>query len=345
MSLNKEFSGVMQQMYDMRMKSKEPNAQFRAKVYKQAVDSINSCNKTITHPDELKSVVGIKSNKVIEKLCEYFETGTIAELEKEKDKPISHLEKVFDEFNKIHGIGPKKAQKLIDNGITSIKDLVVASKNDDKLLTKAQKIGLNNFDDFQKRIPRNEIDVFKSIFENCFKTHVQDKLSSKSTFEIVGSYRRLKQESGDIDIIITNEDDDDSAYKLFIKCLIKKGVITDTLSNGQTKSMFAGKIPNQFSKFINGEIYSRRIDILYSPPEEYPFAILYFTGSKEINTIMRQRALDIGLTLNEQGLSEMKNGKKCDFIDTVFYSEKDIFSHLGIKYLEPSERIDKVEFI
>lgn len=344
MSLNKDFSRVMQEMYELRMKSKDSTAQFRAKVYKQAIQSINTCNIQITHPDQLKSI-GIKSDKVISKLTEYFETGSISELEKEKAKPISNIDKVYQQFINIHGIGPKKAQKLIDSGITSIETLREESINDEKLLTKAQNIGLDNFEDFQKKIPRKEIDVFKNILEKCFEKHVENKLTSQSTFEIVGSYRRMKNESGDIDIIITNKENDDNAYKLFIKCLINKGLLTDTLSNGKTKSMFAGRIPKEFSQFIDGEICSRRIDIMYSPPEEYPFAILYFTGSKEINTIMRQKALDIGLTLNEQGLSIMKNGVKGEFIDKIFNSEEEIFDYLKIKYLEPHERIDTVEHL
>jgi DNA polymerase IV (family X) len=47
-----------------------------------------------------------------------------------------------------------------------------------------------------------------------------------------------------------------------------------------------------------GEYPARRLDFLYTSPEEYPFAVLYFTGSKGFNTAMRQRALDLGYSLN-----------------------------------------------
>ena len=59
----------------------------------------------------------------------------------------------------------------------------------------------------------------------------------------------------------------------------------------------------------------RRIDFLYADPKEYAFATLYFTGSKAFNTVMRQRALDLGYTLNEHGLSNMEGGKKGEAVD------------------------------
>ena len=51
---------------------------------------------------------------------------------------------------------------------------------------------------------------------------------------------------------------------------------------------------------LNKESKARRLDFLYSPPDEYLFAILYFTGSKEFNTAMSY-ALNNELTLNEHG--------------------------------------------
>ena len=86
---------------------------------------------------------------------------------------------------------------------------------------------------------------------------------------------------------------------------------------------------------------ARRLDFLYSPPQEYAFAILYFTGSMEFNTAMRQYALQQGLTLNEHGFHKMENKIKGDKItSTPFNSEKDIFDYLNLEFKEPNERID-----
>ena len=87
---------------------------------------------------------------------------------------------------------------------------------------------------------------------------------------------------------------------------------------------------------------ARRLDFLYTPPDEYAFAILYFTGSKEFNTAMRQHALNNNLTLNEHGFHKMDNKiKGAKIVSTNFNSEKDIFDYLNLQFKEPNERIDE----
>ena len=81
----------------------------------------------------------------------------------------------------------------------------------------------------------------------------------------------------------------------------------------------------------------RRIDIMYTTPEEYPFAILYFTGSKEHNQKMREKALTYDYTMNEYGITYVdESDGKLD--DKVFVNEKDIFEFLEMDYVKPCER-------
>ena len=103
-------------------------------------------------------------------------------------------------------------------------------------------------------------------------------------------------------------------------------------SRGPTKCLVITKLP--------GYVTARRVDFLYSSPEEYPFATLYFTGSKEFNTNMRERALKMGLTLNEHGFSKMEGRKKGDKLTKIFKDEKEIFDHLKMQYKTPEERND-----
>ena len=62
---------------------------------------------------------------------------------------------------------------------------------------------------------------------------------------------------------------------------------------------------------------SPTIDIMFTKPEEYPFAILYFTGSDEFNVTMRKQLLERGLSLNEYSLKDFnqtkKEGRSCIF--------------------------------
>ena len=84
----------------------------------------------------------------------------------------------------------------------------------------------------------------------------------------------------------------------------------------------------------------RRIDSLYTPKDEYPFALLYFTGSKIFNTVMRARALSMNYSLNEHGIYKMDGKKKGDKVQHHFATEKDIFQFLHMEYKEPHQRIN-----
>ena len=309
---NEELISAFNEIDDLLSKKGE---HFRAKAYREASESIVLYENDITSVNDLNNIPKL-GKTTLNKLTEYINTGKIQMLENERNDPINILTKVY-------GIGPKKAKEFVAKGITSIEDL----KENTGLLNNAMKIGLTYFEDIEKRIPREEIDIYKKVFEGIFSKVTPPN----SSFEIVGSYRRNAKTSGDIDLIITNKDNDQKAFIKFIDALIKEKVIVEVLSRGKSKSLTITKIENK---------PARRVDFLYASPEEYPFSILYFTGSKIFNTIQRQRALKLGYTLNEHGLYHIENGKKTDKVDKTFDSERDIFKFLGMEYIEPPNRID-----
>jgi len=309
--LNEKFIELMEQLADIMLKQGEP---FRARAYQKAQETIMAYPGDIMSPNDLKGKPGIGST-IMEKLNEYVQTGTLKVLEREKNNPVNILAEVY-------GIGPKKAKELVDNGITSIAQL----RENQQMLNDIQKVGLRYYEDVLKRIPRSEIEEYKSIFESDFKKVA----TSDSKFEIVGSYRRGAQSSGDIDVIITS--DSPKVFINFIDELIKKKIILEILSRGPTKCLVMAKIPSSDSV--------RRVDFLYTGLQEFPFAILYFTGSKIFNTVMRHIALEKGYTMNEHGINKMEGKKKGDKVDHHFASEKDIFDFLGLEYKAPTERTD-----
>jgi len=315
---NEEFADALGEFADLMQGQGEI---FRAKAYQKAQEAILTYEGDITSAEQLKGVRGI-GETILSKLTEYVNTGTIKALEKQRQNPINVLTKVY-------GIGPKKANELISKGITNIESL----RENEEVLNDIQKIGLKYYEDINERIPRVEIDEYKTEFNNIF-TEVSPE---GSRFEIVGSYRREKQVSGDIDVIITNDNNDKSVFEKFVDDLIEKGIILEVLSRGKSKCLVITKLDGK---------KARRVDFLYTPPDEYAFAILYFTGSKGFNTVMRQRALDQGYTLNEHGISVMSKvakgakGVKGDKVSQVFNKEKDIFNFLGMEYKTPKDRID-----
>jgi len=309
--LNEQFIELMEKLANIMLKQGEP---FRARAYQKAQETIMSYPSDITNISMLKGKPGI-GDTIMEKLKEYVETGTLKVLEREKNNPVNILADVY-------GIGPKKAAELVAGGINTI-DMLRENQN---LLNDVQKVGLKYYEDVLKRIPRSEIDQYAIIFNGLFK-----KVSNQnSRLEIVGSYRRGATNSGDIDVIITG--DKPNVFIDFIDGLIKGGLILEVLSRGPSKCLVMAKIPTSDSV--------RRVDFLWTNLDEFPFAVLYFTGSKIFNTVMRGQALQKGLTMNEHGLYKMVDKKKGEKVAHLFRCEKDIFDYLGLVYKAPQERTD-----
>ena len=116
-----------------------------------------------------------------------------------------------------------------------------------------------------------------------------------------------------------------SIYNIFIDDLRNKGYIVETLSNGARKFMGICRYKNGF----------RRIDLMFTQVHEYPFAILYFTGSKEFNTRMRSYLLEHRLSLNEYGIRNLDTKR---LVDYTFLTERSIFDYIRWDYVEPENR-------
>ena len=312
--LNASLLNLLDQLEELMKLKGEP---FRARAYHNASEAIMIYQKPILDINVLKDQPGI-GKTILAKFKEFIDTGKLKVLERATGDPI-YL------FPKIYGIGPKKAKQLVANGITTIAEL---RERQNDVLNPTQIAGLKYYEHMQKRIPRAEINEYKDVLEDVFS-----KLKHPgSHFEIVGSYRRGAANSGDIDIIITNDQDDKTIFDKFIQSLQKRKNLIELFTKGKTKSLTMGQLPGQIP---------RRLDFMYASPSEYAFAILYFTGSKAFNVVMRQRALDLGYSMNEHGLYKM-NGKKKDAhkIDILFPTEESIFQFLGLEYKLPTERID-----
>ncbi len=344
-----EFTEILKQLeYYNRVHKK---AYFKAKIYKEGIENIKNLNNNINSSKDIEKLPNV-GKAIKDKLDEYIRTGKVKNVEELKKKYGTEdyiKEKLKQEkkevFLKIHGIGDAAAEKIIELGITNIEELKKRKdeeiqgkgKNKIKLLNDTQQKGLEYYYDILKRIPRKEIEDYKKIIDEEFKKLSNNDIENNK-LEIVGSYRRGKEDSGDIDIIITSKLDDKSIFDKLLDSLKENNIIKVFLSRGEKKSMVITK--------LNDESVARRMDFLYTPPDEYAFALLYFTGSKEFNTSMRQYALNNDLTLNEHGFHTMKNKKKEEKINSIsFVTEKDIFDYLNLEYKEPHERKDEKSII
>lgn len=316
---------LIDQLSILRNYYQQTGDKWRSLAYGRAIVSIRGLDFKIINIKQLKGVKHI-GKSIAEKIQEYLTTGSIKKVEEVKPllanvKKPTGPDLIFQEFQKIWGVGPVKARELYNKGMRSIEDI----QKNQHLLTEQQQIGLKYFQELQESIPRDFITVFKYVLKYIlYKTYGRFNLTTgRDTFklEIAGSYRRQLKESGDIDCLIS------SKYFNIIdltNTLKNWNVITDVLSVRVEKGMYIAHCPSEGGHII-------RFDIEFVPEEEWATALLYFTGSQSLNIMMRAQAKKMGLTLNQHGL--FKDGKR---LETK--TEKDVFDILGMKYLPPERR-------
>jgi len=186
-------------------------------------------------------------------------------------------------------------------------------------------LGLKYYEAGIQRIPRNEMEKHEALLMSVIPAGL--------TATIVGSYRRGAMNSGDIDMLVTyNDAMTEKAASAFFKGMVaeleSRGYILDKLAGGGKKWM--GYVR------LTAEGVPRRLDLLLTPPAEYAYAILYFTGSAEFNVAFRRHCLDIGYTLNEHTLTP--TGSKP--APPTMKSEEDIFRFVGLKFVPPMQRVN-----
>jgi DNA polymerase lambda len=222
-------------------------------------------------------------------------------------------------FRGIYGVGPKKAEDLVAAGYYTLDALRTAANP--KLLNKNQKVGLQYYEDINSRIPRAEMDEHAALLMSVKPAAMEGV--------IVGSYRRGCANSGDIDMLVRTAGDTGASLAAYVEALKAHGYIREVLAQGDHKCLAVAVLPG-----AAGKMKARRLDLLVTPPAEFPFAVLYFTGSDGFNVAMRAHALTRGFTLNEHALTQVSTGRTVMGIRT----ERDIFTVLKLQWREPTER-------
>jgi len=263
-------------------------------VYQNLVNKLSKM-KTLSL-NKISQLEGVGKG-TLEKINEFEKTGQISVLEEmKKDKKLVALVKL----QKVHGIGPKLAQKYVNQGIMEVKDLPKEK------LTDGQKLGLKYFRDLQVRVPKADAEKMVRYLEGVLKKKIY----------LLGGFRLGKLDGKDLDIVVLNGQHED-LKELDIKGSFESGVSSDTV---------LVKFPHY--PFIV------HVDFRYTDKEHLPFYELYFGSGENFSRKIREHAKKLGFTLNEKGLK--KGGK---MIEKGFKTEKDIFNFLGMKFVKPEDRI------
>jgi len=305
LSLNEELAKAFDQLAIQFKRER-----YRSRAYRNAAEAIRNHGEVIESGSQAQRDIKGIGKSIGAKIDEMIATGKLSIIE---DRPKEEVEKeqATKIFEGIHGVGPVTAEKWYNQGYKTLEDL----KPIYSTFTDAQKLGYHYYHHLKQRIPRAEMDQIKSVI-----TGIAEKMDI--TYEICGSYRRGEADSGDIDCLIKGGPKVN--LTTMITELVNGGYIVGHLAVGTSKYMGIMK--------LNKASNARRIDLMVVAPESWPYATLYFTGSKNLNVIMRSKALDLGLSMNEYGMVDHRDNSY------PAKTEQDIFRYLDMEYLEPTQR-------
>ena len=270
----------------------------------------------------------------------------------------------------IPGLGPKRIKLMNEElGVDSVatlkqvalEGLIAPMKGFGE---KSQQRMLNGIELLARFRARRRLDV-GLMYGEAFQTKIAT-LDGVIKAQLAGSARRRKETIGDLDLVVAVESEN---HERVSRAILGLPGIADVKGAGDSKisiildtSVFEGGFtvghidPNVLDA-IGGEDYEQlesggTIDaqVRLVPPEVFPFTLAYFTGSKEHNIALRQRAIDRGLKLNEFGLiPDAKAGDLKGMAAAQFSlpatNEEEIYRHLDLEWVAPELREDTGELL
>jgi DNA polymerase (family 10) len=268
--------------------------------------------------ERLATIKGIGS-ALVEKIQTLYATGELEYYTKLRESVAPGLIEMLE----IPGLGGKKVKKLHDAiGVESIDALQAACESGEVEALKgfgkksAEKIltGIANRAAYAKRHHWwTAREVALPILEGL------RGLPQTEQAEVAGSLRRLRETVGDLDFIVASADP-----QPVMDWFVAQPTVAEVTAHGATKSSV---------RFEGG----LQADLRVVPAEQFAFTLHHFTGSKEHNVALRQRALARGYSLSEWGLSEkedLENRKE----EIKVTSERALFEFLGLAEIPPELR-------
>ena len=291
----------------------------------RAIENLSEPLEKLVAEDRLMEVKGI-GEAIAKKVKELVETGRLNYHEELK----ASLPPGLTEMLEIPGVGPRKIKTLHEKlGIATIGELEAACKSGKvaELAGFGEKTAQNICEGIERRrtyaskfLLSDALKAAEPLLENLRRHPAVIRCSA------AGSLRRSKEIIGDVDLLASSKK---PAEVIEFFCTLP-GIIKVT-AKGETKA----------SVILEGGVQS---DLRVVSDGEFPFALMYFTGNKEHNIVMRQRAIARGLRLNEYGLFKSKEETRDPKLLVPCKSEEDVFARLDLPFIEPELREDMGEF-
>ncbi len=294
---------------------------FRVRAYDEAARTIGGMEEDIEdvhRAGRLTSIRGIGPS-IAGKIAEYLDTGRLGYLEDLKQQVAPAAAELLD----VPSIGPARARELYQSlGIASIAELEQAAR--EHLLAGLPGIG----EKLEQRIAREAARVAQRTRRILLARalHAAGRVIGLlrdhpdiRAIDPAGSLRRMKETVGDIDILVASE-----RPEPVMERFISIPPVQEVLSRGPTRSSVVTDDALQ-------------VDLRVIKPEQYGAALLYFTGSKEHNIALRQRAQRRSWKLSEYGLFD-KSGRRI-----AGESEGEVYRALGMDWIPPELRENRGE--
>jgi DNA polymerase (family 10) len=292
---------------------------FKSNAYHNAARTIEQLETNLTEAirsGQLAQLRGI-GERLQEHILELHRTGHLAQLDELRRKTPAGLIAMM----RIQGLGPKKVRSLYDQlGIDDLDRLKAACEAGQVAVLKGfgektqQKI-LEGIQFLGKAGNRVRIDQALPLAQSLL-----DGLRSAPgivRIELCGSLRRRKETIADIDVLVSSDDPEPIMDRF-----VNLPGVEQVLARGDTKSSVT---------VAGGRGVTMQADLRVVKDSQFAFALHYFTGSKDHNIALRQRAIDRGLRLNEYALAGPDRSVPCK-------DEADLFRALGLDAIPPEMR-------
>ncbi|MBN9661284.1 MAG: DNA polymerase/3'-5' exonuclease PolX [Acidobacteria bacterium] len=291
---------------------------FRIRSYRNAASVIEGYPERIADivMDPARKVTDIQGigKGIAEALKEIVTRGSFAR----RDEMLEKYPPTALEMLRIQGLGPKTVRTLWEHfRVSTLEDLERLCR--DHKLRDLPRMGAKLEDKILKGISqyRQSAGRFLMNFADAAATELGGYLGATPA----GSFRRGRETVGDLDLLVTGDNAEEALAKF-----VKHPRVHDVLGQGTTKA----------SALFGLE--GLQVDVRAVPAESYGAALQYFTGNKEHNVALRQRALKMGLTLNEYGLFKLSDETR-----VAGATEEEIYEALGLAWIPPEMRENQGE--
>ncbi|MFB6153024.1 MAG: DNA polymerase/3'-5' exonuclease PolX [Halodesulfurarchaeum sp.] len=330
MSRNAEVASLLEEYADL---LEARDVEYKPRAYRRAATNLRDHPDAVEAlaedgPEAIQEIDGV-GEAISEKIVEYLETGSIAELEEERERlPVD-----MAALTRVEGVGPKTVGALYEAlGIQTLDDLEEAARAGE----------IREVEGFGSKTEQNILDNIEFAREAQERSLLGDSrpvaddvlaflgdLEPVDAAEVAGSIRRWSETIGDVDVLVGTD-----VGETIVETVTEWDRVDEVIEAGSTKASV--------------RIGAMRVDLRMVDPGEFGSALQYFTGSKDHNIRLRQWALDRDRKVNEYGVFDISDVDDPDSGQRVgdllaSETEEEVYRALDLPWIPPELREDRGE--